>query len=210
MLTYVSARSPKPYAKMRCACAGLSLLILLTWLGFDAWRGKLADRDASLKILSENRQAGHNYFLMDRFEAGIVLTGTEVKAARDGKIQLKDAYAAVLSGEAWLLNAHISPYSHGNRENQPPVRNRKLLLHRREIDKLLGATREKGLAVIPTKVYLKHGQHQVRSGSSQRQEAARQARSGADAYGGGGGAGGDAAPGIGNCSIPFNAEPRRT
>jgi len=117
----------------------------------------LAERDAPLKILSENRQAGHNYFLMDRFEAGMVLTGTEVKAAKDGKIQLKDAYADVLSGEAWLLNAHISPYSHGNRENQPPLRNRKLLLHRREIDKLLGATREKGLSLIPTKVYLKHG-----------------------------------------------------
>jgi len=117
----------------------------------------LADRDASLKILSDNRQAGHNYFLMDRFEAGMVLTGTEVKAAKDGKIQLKDAYAAVLNNEAWLLNAHISQYSHGNRENHPPIRNRKLLLHRREIDKLQVATREKGLSLIPTKIYLKKG-----------------------------------------------------
>jgi SsrA-binding protein len=86
-----------------------------------------------------------------------VLTGTEVKAAKDGKVQLKDAYGAVLSNEAWLINAHISQYSHGNRENHPPVRNRKLLLHRREIDKLLGQTREKGLALIPTKMYLKKG-----------------------------------------------------
>jgi SsrA-binding protein len=117
----------------------------------------LADKDGSLKILSDNRQAGHNYFLMDRFEAGMVLTGTEVKAAKDGKIQLKDAYATVIGNEAWLLNAHISQYSHGNRENHPPVRNRKLLLHRREIDKLLGQTREKGLSLIPTKIYLKHG-----------------------------------------------------
>jgi SsrA-binding protein len=117
----------------------------------------LAEKDSSFKILSDNRQAGHNYFLMDRFEAGMVLTGTEVKAAKDGKIQLKDAYATVLGNEAWLLNAHISQYSHGNRENHPPVRNRKLLLHRREIDKLLGQTREKGLSLIPTKIYLKNG-----------------------------------------------------
>ena len=117
----------------------------------------MAHKDGSLKILSDNRQAGHNYFLMDRFEAGMVLTGTEVKAAKDGKVQLKDAYAAVLNHEAWLLNAHISEYSHGNRENHPPVRNRKLLLHRREIDKLLVQTRDKGLALIPTKIYLKDG-----------------------------------------------------
>jgi len=114
-------------------------------------------KDTSLKILSDNRQAGHNYFLMDRYEAGLVLTGTEVKAAKDSKIQLKDAYATVSNNEAWLVNAHISQYSHGNRENHPPVRNRKLLLHRREIDKLLGITREKGLALIPTKMYLKAG-----------------------------------------------------
>jgi SsrA-binding protein len=117
----------------------------------------LAGKEADLKILSDNRQAGHNYFLMERFEAGLVLTGTEVKSARDGKIQLKEAYATVENNEAWLVNAHISQYSYGNRENHPPVRNRKLLLHRREIDKLLGKTREKGLALIPTKVYLKQG-----------------------------------------------------
>lgn len=114
-------------------------------------------KDGTLKILSDNRQANHNYFLMDRFEAGMVLTGTEVKAAKDGKIQLKDAYATVLNKEAWLLNAHISQYSHGNRENHPPVRNRKLLLHRREIDKLFVQIREKGLSLIPTKIYLKEG-----------------------------------------------------
>jgi len=117
----------------------------------------LADRDAPLKILSDNRQANHNYFLLERFEAGMVLTGTEVKAAKDSKIQLKEAYGAVLGNEAWLVNAHISQYSHGNRENHPPIRNRKLLLHRREIDKLLSQTREKGLSLIPTKIYLKQG-----------------------------------------------------
>jgi SsrA-binding protein len=117
----------------------------------------LADRDTALKILSENRQAGFNYFLLDRFEAGIVLTGTEVKAAKDNKIQLKEAYCAIQGNEAWLVNAHISQYSHGNRENHPPIRNRKLLLHRREIDKLLVETRDKGLQLIPTKIYLKRG-----------------------------------------------------
>ena len=117
----------------------------------------MADRDATIKILSDNRQAGHNYFLLERFEAGMVLTGTEVKAAKDGKLQLKEAYASVLGNEAWLINLHISQYSHGNRENHPPVRNRKLLLHRREIDKLQVETREKGLVLIPTKMYLKQG-----------------------------------------------------
>ena len=110
-----------------------------------------------IKILAANRQAGHNYLLLDRYEAGLVLTGTEVKAAREGKIQLKDGYAEVHNGEAWLVNAHISPYSHGNRMNHDPVRSRKLLLHRTEIDKLLGKTRERGFTLIPTKVYLKAG-----------------------------------------------------
>jgi SsrA-binding protein len=117
----------------------------------------LAERDTTLLILSDNRQAGHNYFLMDRFEAGMVLTGTEVKAAKDHKIQLKEAYGLIQGNEAWLVNAHISQYSHGNRENHPPIRNRKLLLHRREIDKLLVQTRDKGLSLIPTKMYLKKG-----------------------------------------------------
>jgi len=117
----------------------------------------LGDKKDTLKILSDNRSAGHNYFLLDRFEAGMVLTGTEVKAAKGGQVQLKDAYADVLNDEAWLLNAHISQYSHGNRENHLPVHNRKLLLHRREIDKLRAVRQEKGLSLIPTKVYLKGG-----------------------------------------------------
>src|SRR5881227_3383529 len=113
--------------------------------------------ESKVKLLSDNRQAGHNYFLSDRVEAGLVLTGTEVKAARDGKIQLKDAYAEVHNNEAWLVNAHISQYSHGNRENHEPVRRRKLLLHRAEIDKLAAKVKEKGLTLVPTKLYLKDG-----------------------------------------------------
>jgi SsrA-binding protein len=114
-----------------------------------------------IKILSDNRTAGHNYHLLERLEAGIALTGTEVKAAKSGKIQLKDAFAEVQGNEAWLLNAHISQYSHGNRENHEPTRRRKLLLHRAEIDKLLGKIREKGLTLIPTKMYLKNGRVKV-------------------------------------------------
>jgi SsrA-binding protein len=115
------------------------------------------NKDTAIKVLSDNRSAGHNYHLFERFEAGIALTGTEVKAARSGRIQLKDSFAEVAGNEAWLMNAHISQYSHGNRENHEPVRRRKLLLHREEIDKLLGKTREKGLTLIPTKIYLKNG-----------------------------------------------------
>jgi SsrA-binding protein len=113
--------------------------------------------ESKIKILSDNRSAGHNYMLSDRMEAGVVLTGTEVKSARDGKIQLKEAFAEVSGNEAWLVNAHIGQYSHGNIMNHEPTRRRKLLLHRKEIDRLLGATREKGLTLVPTKLYLKNG-----------------------------------------------------
>ncbi|HZT35767.1 MAG TPA: SsrA-binding protein SmpB, partial [Nitrososphaera sp.] len=111
--------------------------------------------------MSDNRSAGHNYHLSERYEAGIVLTGTEVKAAKNGKVQLKESYAEVSEGEAWLMNAHISEYSHGNIMNHAPVRKRKLLLHRREIDKLRAETREKGLTLVPTKLYLKGGRIKV-------------------------------------------------
>ena len=117
----------------------------------------MAQQDEATKTLADNRQAGHNFFLLDRYEAGVALTGTEVKAAKAGKVQLREAYASVENNEAWLLNAHISEYSHGNQFNHSPVRVRKLLLHRREIDKLLAATREKGLALVPTRLYLKNG-----------------------------------------------------
>jgi len=117
----------------------------------------LADKDPHFKILSDNRSAGHNYTLLEKYEAGIALSGTEVKAAKSGKVQLKDAYADVIDNEAWLMNAHISQYSHGNRENHEPVRKRKLLLHRAEIEKLHAKIREKGLTLIPTKLYLKNG-----------------------------------------------------
>lgn len=118
-------------------------------------------QQTNIKILSENRAAGHNYFLLDRYEAGMALTGTEVKAAKSGKVQLKEAYAEVVDSEAWLVNAHISEYSHGNIMNHPPVRKRKLLLHKSEIEKLQAETRERGLTLIPTKLYLKAGRIKV-------------------------------------------------
>lgn len=113
--------------------------------------------ESPFKILSENRQARHNYFLLETMEAGLALLGTEVKAAKTGKVQLKEAYADIEDNEAWLLNAHFGEYSHANRENHAPVRKRKLLLHRGEIDKLHGKVREKGLSLVPIKLYLKNG-----------------------------------------------------
>jgi len=107
--------------------------------------------------IAVNRQAFHNYDILERLEAGIVLTGTEIKSARDGRVNLKDAYGLVKSGEVWLLNCHISPYSHGTYANHDPLRTRKLLLNRSEIRKLIGRTTEKGLTLVPLRLYLKNG-----------------------------------------------------
>ncbi len=109
------------------------------------------------KEVAVNRQAFHNYEILERLEAGIVLTGTEIKSARDGQVNLKDAYGLVKSGEVWLLNCHISPYSHGTYANHDPLRTRKLLLNRSEIRKLIGKTTEKGLTLIPLRLYFKNG-----------------------------------------------------
>ncbi|HRC85358.1 MAG TPA: SsrA-binding protein SmpB [Thermoanaerobaculia bacterium] len=110
---------------------------------------------AATRPLASNRKASHDYHLLERFEAGLALTGTEVKAARMGRVQLKDSFVEVREGEAYLVGAHISPYSHGNRENHDPERTRKLLLTRREIDRLQGKLVSKGLTVVPLEVYLK-------------------------------------------------------
>lgn len=113
--------------------------------------------ESPVKILSENRQARYNYLLLETLEAGLQLVGTEVKAIKNGSVQLKESYADIQGNEAWLLNAHISEYSHGNRENHTPMRKRKLLLHRVEIDKLQAKVKEKGLSLVPLKLYLKNG-----------------------------------------------------
>jgi SsrA-binding protein len=104
-----------------------------------------------------NRSASHNYHLLEKFEAGLMLRGTEVKSVRSGQVQLRDAYGLVKDGEAWLLNAHIGPYEHGNIFNHEPLRTRKLLLHKEEIRKLIGKTQQKGLTLIPTRVYFRNG-----------------------------------------------------
>src|SRR3989440_7903347 len=107
------------------------------------------------KVLVTNRAAFHEYIISDKYEAGIALTGTEVKSVMEGRVQLKDSYVSVRDGEAWLFNAHISPYSHGNRANHEPLRTRKLLLHRREIDKLDQAAAIQGMTLVATRVYVK-------------------------------------------------------
>jgi SsrA-binding protein len=109
------------------------------------------------KLVVDNRRARHDYHLTDRVEAGLVLVGTEVKALREGKATLQQAYAEVRDGEAWLLGLHIPEYGQGNRANHEPDRPRKLLLHRREIDRLYGQVRQKGFTLVPTRVYFKDG-----------------------------------------------------
>ena len=109
------------------------------------------------KDVAVNRQAFHNYEIIEKFEAGIALTGTEIKSAREGRVNLKDAYGMVKGGEVWLLNCHISPYSHGNYANHEPLRTRKLLLRRSEINRLIGRTAERGLTLVPLRMYLKAG-----------------------------------------------------
>src|SRR4051795_4004848 len=103
--------------------------------------------------IATNRQANYRYQLLDKWEAGMVLTGTEVKSLREGKAQLKDGYAAVQNGEVWLHNVHIPPYGPATRENHEPERPRKLLMHRRESERLIGKTKEKGLTLVPTRLY---------------------------------------------------------
>jgi len=104
-----------------------------------------------------NRQAFHEYHILDKFEAGAVLVGTEVKSIMAGRIQLKDSYVTIKEGEVWLINAHISHYSHGNINNHDPLRSRKLLLHRREIEKLEKETTQKGMTLVVTSIYWKNG-----------------------------------------------------
>ena len=113
------------------------------------------------KLIAENRRARHEYHLLDRHEAGLVLTGTEVKSLREGRATLAQAYAEVRDGEAWLLGLEIATYDHGNRANHEPTRARKLLLHRREIDRLYGQVREKGLTLVPTRLYFKDSRVKV-------------------------------------------------
>ena len=116
------------------------------------------------KLVCVNRQARHNYFIDETYEAGLVLLGSEVKSLRDGKANLVDSYAQIRHGEAFLINAHISPYAGANQFNHEPTRTRKLLLHAREIERLTGKTKERGLTLIPLKLYFKDGRAKVELG----------------------------------------------
>ncbi len=116
---------------------------------------KKGKRKAAPGDVATNRQASHKYELLEKLEAGIQLQGSEVKSLREGRVQLKDGYAALHEGEVWLHNVHISPYTPASRENHDPERARKLLLHRREIERLIGRSAEKGLTIVPTRVYFK-------------------------------------------------------
>lgn len=109
------------------------------------------------KVVAQNKKARHDFFIEETFEAGIVLQGTEIKSIRAGRVNLKDAFARIQKGEVFVHNMHISPYEQGNRFNHEPLRTRKLLLHRKQIDKLIGETKEAGYSIVPLKMYLKDG-----------------------------------------------------
>jgi len=117
--------------------------------------------ERAIKVVAENRKARFNYTIEDTIEAGLALTGTEVKSIRGGRANLKDSYGLIKDGELWLLNCHISPYEHGSYSNHAALRTRKLLMHREEIRKLIGKTQQKGLTLIPTRMYFKDGRVKI-------------------------------------------------
>jgi SsrA-binding protein len=123
------------------------------------------------KLIAENRKARHDYHLVERHEAGVELTGTEVKSLRQGRAQLQRAYAELRGGEVWLVGAHIAPYEQGTYANHDPDRDRKLLLHRREIDSLGGKVRERGFTLVPTRLYWKNGRAKVEIALARGKEA---------------------------------------
>lgn len=116
---------------------------------------------SGIKVVSNNKRANFDFHILDRFEAGLVLMGTEIKSIRAGQANLRRSYVQARGDELWLLEAHISPYAHGNRENHDPTRPRKLLLHRREINKIIDELNQKKLTAVPTKLYLKDGRAKV-------------------------------------------------
>ncbi|GAC1319436.1 MAG: SsrA-binding protein SmpB [Chloroflexota bacterium] len=117
-----------------------------------------------VKIVALNRRATHDYFIDDRIEAGLVLTGTEIKSIREGRVNLREGYARIVDGEGWLVNVHIAPYEQGNRYNHDPLRDRKLLLHKEELNSMMGRVRQRGYTLVPTQLYLKHGRAKVELG----------------------------------------------
>jgi SsrA-binding protein len=128
-------------------------------------------REQAQKNIAENRKAFHDYHILETFEAGVVLQGTEVKAIREGNVNLRDSFARLEEGEVWLYNVHIKPYSHRGYADHEPTRRRKLLLHRQEIRKLIGKTVEKGMTLVPTRMYFKNGHVKVSVGLAKGKQA---------------------------------------
>jgi SsrA-binding protein len=120
--------------------------------------------EKGIKVIAENRKAYHEYFIEEKMEAGIELSGTEVKSVRAGKMNLSDSYVMVKDGEMWLVGTHISPFEQGNRFNRDPMRTRKLLMHKREIMRLFGVVKQEGLTLVPTKSYFKNGRIKIEVG----------------------------------------------
>ena len=128
-------------------------------------------REEAQKNIAENRKAFHDYHILETFEAGVALVGTEVKSIRGGNVNLRDSYARVEAGEIWVYNIHVSPYSHRGYSDHEPTRRRKLLLHRQEIRKLIGKTVEKGMTLVPLRLYFKNGRVKVALGLAKGKQA---------------------------------------
>src|SRR3954451_12270022 len=122
---------------------------------------ELTEREKAQRVVAENRKALHDYHILETFEAGVVLQGTEVKAIREGRVNLRDSFARLENGEVFVYNVHISPYSHRGYADHEPTRKRKLLLHRQEIRKLIGKTVERGMTLVPVRMYLKDGRVKI-------------------------------------------------
>lgn len=118
----------------------------------------------SVKVVAVNRRATHDYHIDERVEAGLVLTGTEIKSIRDGRVNLREGYARIVDGEGWLVGVHIAPYEHGTRFNHEPLRDRKLLMHRDQLNALVGQVRQRGYTLVPLQLYLKHGRAKIELG----------------------------------------------
>ena len=129
------------------------------------------EREKAQRLIADNRKARHDYHILETYEAGIALLGTEVKAIREGRVNLRDSYARTQSGEVWMMNVHISPYSHRGYADHAETRQRKLLLHRHEIRKLIGRTAEKGLTLVPLQMYFKKGRVKVLVGLARGKQA---------------------------------------
>jgi SsrA-binding protein len=129
------------------------------------------EREKAQRLIADNRKARHDYHILETYEAGIALLGTEVKAIREGRVNLRDSYARTESGEVWMMNVHISPYSHRGYADHAETRQRKLLLHRHEIRKLIGRTAEKGLTLVPLQMYFKNGRVKVLVGLARGKQA---------------------------------------